>query len=96
MMSEPMSDEAFTDIANAILRLRRAFLKHHMEPPKSIELATIDEGHRFRYYMPKDMVMMTPRQPSGNDPEWVCTIAGMEVRFPGQWRAREKGGRDFV
>lgn len=93
-MSE-ISEEAFQDIAGAIGRLRHAFLKHNMQPPKSIELGSIDDGYAFRHYMPKNMVMIEPRQ-SGDDPEWVCNIMGMEVRFPGQWRSRERGGRDFV
>ena len=89
-------DEAFSDIFNALMRLRAAFQRHNMEPPKAIELATIEDGARFRHSISKDMVMLQPMM--GNNParpDLVCNVCGIEVRFPARFRAREGGGFDI-
>lgn len=81
------ADEAFTDIMNALMRLRIAFLKHNMAAPVSIELGSIRDGDKFRYMMQRDQVMFQPRMGETHaDAEWVCNIQGVEVRLPAQWR----------
>ena len=88
-------DEAFREIADAVYRLQRAFIRAGMKAPVSIELAAIDDSDRFRYTMPRDLVMAQPCMDK-NDPEWVANIMGMEVRMPARWRADRKGGRTLV
>jgi hypothetical protein len=92
-----MSDEAFTDIANAVLRLRHAFLKHNLNPPASLELASHDDAAKLRDMLPREMVMATPSM--GNDParpDIVFPVCGVEMRYPAEFRARERGGFDIV
>lgn len=88
--------EAMREICNAILHLRRAFIQAGMKPPVSLEIADREDGMRLRYVMPADMIAAQPQMTSKDDPEWVANIVGMEVRYPGQWRARLRGGRDFI
>lgn len=76
------------------MRLRIAFLKHGMQPPISIELGHVKDGDWFRYSLPKDMALATPRMGVDSDsPEWVCNIMGVEVRMPAQWRGTKAGRR---
>lgn len=89
-------DEAFTDIANAIGRLRIAFLKHNLTPPKSIELGDHDAGDRFRHAVGTNMVLTQPRLEGRDDPELVCHFMGIEIRYPGHWRALRGGGRELI
>jgi hypothetical protein len=84
------------EICNAILRLRAAFKCAGMDAPVLIELGKHEDGDRLRYVMPRDMLLAQPQITDKPDPEWVCNIVGMEVRYPGRWRARQRGGRDFV
>lgn len=82
-----MSEEAFDDIANAIHGLRRAFMKHGLKPPVSLELGDAKDGDFFRYIIGKDMI--APRPFMGNEnkgPEWVCDLLRIEVRMPAAWR----------
>ena len=92
------SDKAFNDIANAIFRLRVAFMRNGLNPPKSIELGDFEDSDKFRrlMLMQSDMVLMQARQPPEGNPEWICNIAGVEIRMLGRWRMQERGGRDFV
>ena len=90
-----MADKtAFDDVMEAIARLRIAFIKHGMKPPASIELGHVKDGDWFRWSAPKDMVMFQPRMGVEKDnPEWVCSIQGVEVRMPAQWRGTASGRR---
>lgn len=88
--------EAMREICNAILHLRRAFIQAGMKAPVSLELGDREDGMRLRYIIPDDMIAVQPQMTGRNDPEWVCNIVGMEVRYPGAWRGRERGGRDFI
>jgi hypothetical protein len=86
------ADAAFSDIMNAIAKLRIAFLKHHMDAPISIELGSIRDGDAMRYLMPKDMFMATMRMgETPQDAEWVANIQGIEIRMPAQWRRGHDG-----
>lgn len=86
----PLSEQAFQDIAGAIHRLRAAFKRHGLEPPKSIELGSHEDGDRMRHYMPRDLVLAQPKFTDLPDPRWVCNIIGMEIHWPGKWRAYER------
>lgn len=90
------SREAFEDIANALMHLRAAFIKHHMKAPKCIELATRKDGDILRYMLPMDMIYTQPEIGRRDDPDIVMNIVGFEVRYPAQFRARERGGFDIV
>lgn len=87
MSEEPLSEQAFQDIASALHRLRAAFVRYGMKPPISVELGSHDDGYRLRSYMPRDLVSAQPRMTDKPDPEWVCNIIGVELRWPGRWRA---------
>lgn len=91
-----MSESPFDDIANALFRLRTAFVKHGMEPPVSIELGHVKDADWFRHAMPRDLVVAQPRMGVDEDnPEWVCNIMGVEVRMPAQWRGTKAGRREL-
>lgn len=87
-------DEAFSDIMDAIARLRIAFLKHGMSAPVSIELGNVRDKNAMMYCLPREMVAFDMRM--GGDPEWVCNIQGVEVRMPGEWRMDAGGRKHFV
>lgn len=95
-MSEPNGEEQIRAIGEAILKLRKAFLTAGLKPPVSIELGHHVDGTKLRCLLPPDLYLSQPQITDSPDPQWVCNIMGMEVRYPGQWRARERGGRDFV
>ena len=90
-----MSDQkAFDEIADAVHRLRRAFLQHGMEAPVSIELGSIRDKNRFLGLMPTDLIRAQAR--TWHDParpELVANMLGMEIRMPAQWRRLENGGK---
>lgn len=87
-----MESTAFDEIADAIWRLRAAFIKNGMKPPVSIELGTAQDGYVFNHLMPRDMVLSQPRMGvERDDPEWVCNIMGVEVRRPAEWRCVRGG-----
>lgn len=90
-----MPEDAFIEIANAITMLRRAFMRAGLRPPKAIELETHEDGDRLRLSLPRDMLVAEPRM-TDRGPQWVCSIVGLDIHYPGQWRARERGGIDFV
>ena len=91
-----MTDQdTFHEIADAVHRLRRAFIRAGMKAPVSIELGSHEDKHRFLYVMPRDLVLAQPRFDKPH-PEWVANIMGMEVRMPAQWRITGKGGRGLV
>lgn len=90
------NEEAWVDLANSILRLRRSFVRLGLQPPKAIEVATYEDGMRLKSRTPGDLVRFDPGMGRHDDPEWVGTVCGTELRFPGKWRARERGGRDLV
>lgn len=82
-----MADDAFDDVFNAIANLRIAFMRHGIEPPKSIELSTYKDKDIFLHKMPRDMVLAQPRMgETRKDAEWVANIMGVEIRMPAQWR----------
>lgn len=86
----------FDDVMEAIWRLRTAFIKHGMNPPISIELGHVKDGDWFRWSAPTDLMLAQMRMGVDKDnPEWVCSIMGVEVRMPAQWR-RTKDGRRML
>lgn len=93
-----MSDQqAFDEIADAINRLRRAFLRNGMKAPVSIELGDKRDKDAFVYLMPRDLVMTQVRtwhDPA--NPELVANIFGVEVRMPAQWRLKRDGGKEAL
>ena len=82
-MSE-FQDDAFTDIANAIMRLRAAFAKHHMNPPKSIELASNKDGTKFRHMISSSllapMARFDPDKPA--NAEIAISLCGVDICYP--------------
>ena len=91
-----MTDQdTFHEIADAVHRLRRAFIRAGMKAPASIELGSIEDKDRFLHAMPRDLVLAQPHLDKPH-PEWVANIMGMEVRMPGQWRVNSNGGRGLV
>lgn len=89
-----MERDAFTDIANAFMQLRVAFIRNGLEPPAAIELGSVKDGDYFRYAIGKEMIIAQPRMGVDRDnPEWVCNIVGVEVRMPAAWRREAKGRR---
>lgn len=90
-----MSDEAFTDIANAVMRLRHAFMRHGLKPPVAIELGAHQDGDHLRYILPRDLVMAQPRM-DRDDPEWCFDFQGLEFRYPAKWRYTQRGGKEVI
>ena len=93
----PKEDD-FSTIAEAIVRLRHAFLRAGFSAPKSIELGTYEDGTRFRSLAPSDMMQFNPDAMAKGiaQPEWVGNFYGVEVRMPAQWRADIKGKRHAI
>lgn len=91
-----IGEEHIYAIGNAILKLRRAFIDAGISPPVSIELGDWEAGDKLRCYIPRELFHAQARMTDKPDPEWACNIMGMEVRYPGRWRDRERGGRDFI
>lgn len=87
------NEQAFTEIANAILRLRSAFMQAGFEPPKSIELASHEDGYRMRHILPSSMIMATPAANlrDENDTDVLFPICGVEVRYPAKFRKLARG-----
>jgi hypothetical protein len=96
MSDTPLSEQTLNDIADALHRLRRAFIRHGLNPPVSVELATYEDGERLRYSLPRNLIITQPTLTDAPDPRWCCNIVGVELLWPGKWRARERGGRDLV
>ena len=89
------TEAAFSDIMDAIARLRIAFIKHGMSAPVSIELGNVRDKNALMYcILPRDMVLVDMRM--GEIAEHVCNIQGIEVRMPGEWRADRGGRKHFV
>ena len=84
-------EDAFTDIANAILALSITFRRHGMSSPKSIELAGRDDYNRLRHLSPSDLILCTPTVERGSA-EMKVNIAGVDLMAPIQYRAQKKGG----
>jgi hypothetical protein len=92
-----MGDDAFTDLANAVLRLRGAFLKHGLTPPKAIELGSFEDGARLRATVDNNLVHFDPGMGrSDSNPDMVGNLCGVEIRYPAKFRARERGGFDVI
>lgn len=89
--TEKMDEEAFTDIANAIMRLRQAFLRHHLQPPIALEIGSREDATRLRASMPRDLIHAQP-QMRDKGPEIVFNLAGVEFRCPAEWRAIRQDG----
>lgn len=87
----------FDDLANAIYRLRVVFLKHGLEPPKAIELGSIEAGQKFQLAIPKDMIASTfaINQREKPEPDVLIAFMGVEIRYPAQLRGRSGGGVDY-
>lgn len=93
-MNVPPDERAFSEIATALMRLNAMFRKAGLQPVKSLELGSHEDGDRLRAYLPRHMVVPEPRQlTDAPNPEWVCNIVGVEVRFPGRWREYETAHR---
>lgn len=91
------NEQAFADILDAVYRLRKAFIKNGLQPPISIELGDPRDSTHFRYMLPKDMALAQPRMgDTEKDAEWVCSLMGIEVRMPGQWRSGPDGKLHFL
>lgn len=86
-------EDAFTEIANAILHLRIAFQRCGFQAPKSIELASHDDGFRMRHILPREMIMATPAQGLRNedDTDVLFPVCGVELRYPAQFRRLQRG-----
>lgn len=87
-------EEIFTDIAEAIYRLRRAFKKHHLEAPVAIELGSHEDMMRLRDCVPAEYLNVGPMLLER--PSLVANIAGVDIVAPAQFRARKRGGFDVV
>lgn len=87
-LDEPISDEvAFRELANALTRLRGAFIKAGFEPPKAIELASHEDGFRLRHILPREMIYATTQQGRLKDSDdVVMNIVGVELRYPAKHR----------
>lgn len=95
-MSTDTGDAAFNEIMAALWQLRTAFLKNGMQPPNLLELGDVKDGDRFRYLLPKDLVMQQPYMgDTKRDARWVCNIMGIKVTVPAEWH-RDLGGKDHL
>jgi hypothetical protein len=90
-------DDFFNELANAIHKLRTAFLKRGLEPPLSIELGSIEAGRRFQLSIPKDMIAASFgfSQRDKPDPDVIIPFMGVEIRYPAELRNRPGGRVDF-
>lgn len=95
---EPIqSEDAFNEIATAIMRLRATFIKHGFKPPKSLEMDSHQDGDRMRYILPRDMIAAYPAQSlrDENDIDIMFNILGIEFRYPAKFR-RERGSTRII
>jgi hypothetical protein len=85
-----MREQSFyQDLAEAVYLLRSAFLKHRLAPPKAIELATCDDGKKFKLLMPPE-IQFVPQ--IADNPEMVTKLCGVEIIYPAAQRAEKNGG----
>jgi hypothetical protein len=90
----PKLDEAFYDIADAILALRLAFQRHRLTPPTRLELGAPGDMRELRASIPSDMVVDTVVVGTRDNPVSTLNICGMEIIAPTQMRAvRGRHGR---
>lgn len=85
--------DAFTDIANAILRLSMTFKRHGLSAPASIELGNRDDIAKIKSMTSRDCFMAQPTF-ARDKPEVAASLAGIDLIAPAQFRARKGGGFD--
>lgn len=91
---KPDQNQAFYDIADALLALRRAFMLHQLTPPTRLELALPEDMRRLRASIPRDMVADTIVVGTRDNPVASLNICGMEIIAPTEVRAvRGRHGR---
>ena len=83
--------DPFTDIANAIFALRRAFQRQGMKPPASIELANHEDMNRLREMITREHFEARPSF-DRQKPELIANISGVDIVAPAVFRAFP-GGR---
>lgn len=90
-------DDFFSDLANAIGKLRAAFLRHGLEPPTAIELGDHESGKRFQLSLPQDMIRTSfaLNQRGEGNPDVIGHFMGIEIRYPAKLRGRKHGGVDY-
>lgn len=90
-------NEFFDDFANAVHKLRSAFLKHGLEPPTAIELGSIESGRRLQLSLPENMIAAGYglNQRDKPDPDVIIPFMGVEIRYPAELRKRPGGRVDF-
>jgi hypothetical protein len=91
-----MTEKTFDDIANALMRLRAAFKRHGLECPVALELKTRRDGDHLRHMVGRDMTYSQPQMGRGQNPDIVINLVGFEIRYPAEFRARERGGFDIL
>jgi len=75
------------EIAMAIERIRREFIRIGLECPKEITLSSPEQGTRFKYMVTADLITYHQTQnPLKDDPayyeyDWV-EVMGVRVRWP--------------
>lgn len=92
-----MAETFFDDFADAVHRLRRAFLRHGLTPPTAIELGDMEAGKRLQLALPEEMVRAGYglNQRDKPDPDVIIHFMGVEIRYPAELRARPGGRIDF-
>jgi hypothetical protein len=90
--------DAFTDIADAVLRLRHALEKHHLNAPAAIDLYAPEDGQRLIAALRSTDLHLQYGQmhPETGLAVNQAEIAGVIFRWPATKRARHGGGFDWV
>ncbi len=91
-------ENAFTEIANAILRLNFAFKRVGLSAPKSIELGSHEDGFLLRHILPSSMVVAYPSQAlrGEDDTDVIFPICGVEMRYPAKFRRERKSRTEIL
>ena len=87
------NEEAFSEIANALMRLRIAFIKAGFKPPKEVHLADHKDGYKLRHILPPEMIYATVDLGDNDIDEVKFNICGIDLRYPARYR-RTKNGID--
>ncbi len=92
--------DAISDIANAIMRLRAAFMKHHMNPPTMIVLADVSDADRLRalpiHHMDMRFTDPEPVEAVELPVQMKVELCGMQIRYPARKLAERGGGWKYV
>lgn len=93
-----MTTDEFNDIASAIMRLRKAFMRNRLDPPTIIQLASWEDGQTLSMIAGKEALSTRVLVEQGltGEAAYQMTICGTKVRWPAKRKALRNGVFQFI